>query len=95
MRLLLRLLRLFWFFSSSFGSEANKPLIAATIFANNDGSSDLRSTGAGAAVGIDKETAALSITCSDVTAAVSILRETRDSSGTNVSSCASWNFVKL
>ena len=95
LRLPLRLLRLFWFFSSSFGPEANKPLIAATIFANSEGPSDLRSTGAGAAVGIDSDTAALSITCSDVTAAVSMLRETSDSSGTNASSCASWNFAKL
>ena len=51
-----------YFGFSLLGSEANKPFNCSNNFANNDGSSDLRSTGAGAAVGIDRDTVALSIT---------------------------------
>ena len=74
-----REVRLFFGLFSS-DSEANKPLIFAIIFANKDGSFDLRSTGVGAASEIESATAALSTAGCSATTVVSTLRETRDSS---------------
>ena len=72
-------MRLFFgLFSSDLA--ANKPLIFAIILANKEDSFDLRSTGVGAASEIESATAALSTAGCSITAVVSILRETSDSS---------------
>ena len=78
--------RTFLFFSSGFGSDANKPFNAANKRLNNDGAlGSLRSIGAGAGMVIANETAALST--AGVSAGVaSMLRETSDSSAAKVSS---------
>ena len=78
--------RTFLFFSSGFGSEANKPFNAANKRLNKDGAfGALRSTGSGAGIVMAKETAALS-TAGISACVASILRETNDSSAAKVSS---------